>query len=61
MFQFYKIFHSKMAEEIDLKKLEAAIFSNNANQSEEAYKILKDFISNDKPNIRKVSIFCSLC
>lgn len=44
-------------EEPDMKKLEIAIFSNNANQSEEAFKILKDFISNEKPCTRQVSFF----
>jgi hypothetical protein len=65
MFQFYKIFHSRRAgnmadQVVDLKKWEAAIFSGNANQSEEAYKILKDYISDKKPGNRKVMYF-SIC
>jgi hypothetical protein len=50
-----------MADQVvDLKKWEAAIFSGNANQSEEAYKILKDYISDKKPGNRKVSTFLFL-
>jgi hypothetical protein len=46
-----------MTEKVDLKKWEALIFSGNANQSEDQYKILKEYISDKKPGNRKVSTF----
>lgn len=62
VFQFRQIFLPRRAvtmsvEEPDMKKLEILIFSNDANKADEAFKILKDYISNEKPCTRQVSYF----